>query len=694
MRIGIDIGGTFTDIVAVRPDGHFERYKLLSTPDDYGRAILQGIRQVLDTAGLSGSDVKGLIHGTTVATNAILSETGARTGLITTRGFRDVLEIGRLRTPRLYDLSYEKPKPLVPRRFRLEVTERVAADGTAQVPLDEKDVQVAIERLKAEGIESVAVCLLNAYVNPAHEQRIGEMLRDAGSWFVTLSSEVLPEIREYERTSTTVVNAYILPVVQTYLRGLREKLRGAGIDAPLRIMQSAGGITDAEVAAERPVQIVESGPAAGVVAAAALGRRIGCPDMITLDMGGTTAKASLIEEGRIPRAADYEVGGGISLAGRLLGSGGYPIRVPCIDLAEIGAGGGSLLRVDPGGALQVGPDSAGADPGPVCYGRGGTQPTLTDANLLLGYLNPAGLAGGALPLDLESARRCFEEAVAGPLRLSAEEAALGAHRIAGARMVRAVRAVSAERGRDPRKFILLAFGGNGPLHAVDMARTLEIPQVLVPPSPGLFSAVGLLAAGLQRDLVRTCLRRIERLDLEQVRALFGDMEQEALRFLPGARLERSADLRYVGQSYELNLPVPDGAADLLGGLRAAFEAEHERTYGHRAETDPVEVVALRLRAALPAPDLPMEKNGPLPQPLPDTERGERGDNPLSGPLSRRAYFGAPTGWVETPVLSREGLPSDFAPGPMIVEDYDATTVVPPGAKVRLDEWGDIVIEVG
>jgi len=683
MRIGIDIGGTFTDIVAVRPDGRLERCKLLSTPDDYGRAILRGIRQVLDAANLSGPDVKELIHGTTVATNAILSETGARTGLITTRGFRDVLEIGRLRTSRLYDLSYEKPRPLVPRRCRLEATERIAADGTVQVPLDEKDVQTAIQRLKAQEVESVAVCLLNAYVNPAHEQRIGQLLRSAGPWFVTLSSEVLPEIREYERTSTTVVNAYILPVVQTYLRGLREKLRGAGISAPLRIMQSAGGITDAENAAERPVQIVESGPAAGVVAAAALGRRIGRPDMITLDMGGTTAKAALIEEGRIPRAADYEVGGGISLAGRLLGSGGYPLRVPCIDLAEIGAGGGSLLRVDAGGALQVGPDSAGADPGPICYSRGGTRPTLTDANLLLGYLNPSGLAGGALPLDLEAARRAFSEAIARPLNLPVEEAALGAHRIAGARMVRAVRAVSAERGRDPRKFLLLAFGGNGPLHAADMARTLEVPQVLVPPAPGLFSAVGLLAAGLQRDLVRACLRRIEGLDPAQVQAVYADMEEEARRSLPGARLAQSADLRYVGQSYELNLPVPDRSGDLLGDLRAAFEAEHERTYGHRAETDPVEVVALRLRATLPAPDLPMAKVGPLPRPLPHRERGE----------TRLAYFGPPHGWVETPILSRGDLPSDLAPGPMIVEDYDATTVVPPGAKARLDEWGNIVIEV-
>ncbi len=679
MRIGIDVGGTFTDVVAVRAEGQPEVYKLPSTPDDYGRAVVAGVRRIIEATGVSGAEVVELIHGTTVAANAILSGTGARTGLITTAGFRDVLEIGRLRMPRLYDLSWQKPPPLAPRRLRLEVTERIAADGTVQVPLDEAEVQSVVDRLKAEGVESVAVCLLNAYANPVHEARIGEMLQSAGDWAVTLSFEVLPEIREYERTSTTVVNAYVLPVVQAYVRGLRENLRDLGVDAPLRMMQSAGGITDARTAAERPVQIIESGPAAGVVAAAALGRRIGRSDLIAFDMGGTTAKAALVEEGRIPRAADYEVGGGISLSGRLMGGGGYPIRVPCVDLAEIGAGGGSILRVDAGGALQVGPESAGADPGPACYNRGGQAPTLTDANLALGYLNPAGLAGGTLALYPEAAHRCLADAIAGPMGISVEEAALGAHQIAVALMVRAVRAVSAERGRDPRRFDLLAFGGSGPLHAVAMANRLEIPRVLVPPAPGLFCATGLLAASLQYDLVRTCLRRIDALEAADFRAAFAEMAAEAHRMLPGAGLERSADIRYVGQSYELGVPVPEDAEgdDLPAGLQAAFEAEHERTYGHRAETDPVEVVAFRLRATLPAPDLP----------LPRADPSENGD------LTRRAYFGADYGWMDTPVLQRGGLPSKPTKGPLIVEDYDSTTLIPPGATGCLDAWRNIVIEM-
>ena len=360
MRIGIDIGGTFTDVVAVHEDGRVKLCKLPSTPEDYGSAIMDGVSQVVNGSGVRVNEV---IHGTTVATNAVLGGTGARTGLITTRGFRDVLEIGRLRMPRLYDLSWEKPKPLVPRYLRLEVTERIAADGHVMEPLDEESVLLAIERLDEERVDSIAVCLLNSYVNPDHEIRIGELLRAAGRWTVTLSSEVLPEIKEYERTSTTVINAYVMPVVRSYLSDLRARLQTLKIDAPLRIMQSGGGVTDAATAVERPVQILESGPAAGVVAAASLGRRIGCMDLIAFDMGGTTAKAALIENGQISRISDYEVGGGLSVAGRLLSGGGYATRVPSIDLAEIGAGGGSILEVDGGGALLVGPGQRRSGPG-------------------------------------------------------------------------------------------------------------------------------------------------------------------------------------------------------------------------------------------------------------------------------------------------------------------------------------------
>ena len=675
MRVGIDIGGTFTDLVAVDDSGQVTVYKLPSTPEDFGQAFLNGLQAILERTNTTASALTELVHGTTVATNAILSESGAKTGLITTRGFRDVLEIGRLRMSRLYDLSWEKPRPLVPRQLRREVTERIAVDGTVQTVLDEGDVADAIAFFKAEGVTSIAVCLLNAYVNAAHEKHIGDMLRSAGDWTVTLSCDVLPEIREFERTSTTVVNAYILPVVQRYLRALKGSLETMGTKAPLRIMQSGGGVMDAETAAALPVQIVESGPAAGVVATAALGKRMGCEDLIAFDMGGTTAKAALIEGGQIPRAMDYEVGGGISLSGRLLGGGGYPIRVPCVDLAEVGAGGGSVLRVDAGGALQVGPDSAGADPGPVCYGRGGLRPTLTDANLVLGYLNPKGLAGGTIALDREAARDCLTKTVADSMGLAVEEIALGAHRIASARMVRAVRAVSGERGYDPRAFTLVAFGGSGPLHAVDMAQELGIPQVLVPCAPGLFSAFGLLGAGMQYDRVRTVLKPVDDLVSETVDRLFEDMAVEARAMIPGAELSRSADLRYVGQSYELAVTIPDEVSDLGAQLRKGFEAAHKRMYGHAAENDPVEAVALRLRAFLPAPELPLQ----------------RVDATAEGSGSRSAYFGSDVGWLDVPVMSRSQLPVEMSAGPFIVEDYDATTLVPPGVWARLDEWGNVVI---
>ena len=680
MRIGIDIGGTFTDVVAVSEDGRVKLCKLPSTPEDYGGAIIDGVSQVVEECGVQVNEV---IHGTTVATNAVLGGTGARTGLITTRGFRDVLEIGRLRMPRLYDLSWEKPKPLVPRYLRLEVNERIAADGHVMEPLDEESVLLAIERLVEERVVSVAVCLLNSYVNQDHEIRIGELLRAAGRWTVTLSSEVLPEIKEYERTSTTVINAYVMPVVRSYLSDLRARLQTLEIDAPLRIMQSGGGVTDAATAVERPVQILESGPAAGVVAAASLGRRIGCLDLIAFDMGGTTAKAALIENGQISRISDYEVGGGLSVAGRLLSGGGYATRVPSIDLAEIGAGGGSILEVDGGGALHVGPASAGADPGPVCYRRGGKRPTLTDANLLLGYLNPRGPADGCLPLDVALARNVMRERIASRMDIGVEEAAMGAHRIAVARMVRAVRAVSSERGRDPRRFSLLAFGGSGPLHAVGMARALGIRRVLVPPAPGLFSAIGLVSAGLQYDLARTRLGQLLEAEPGELQSAFEAMAGEAGERLPGSEIEYILDLRYAGQSFELPIRAPGGSWNrgTLVDLRNAFEAEHERTYGHRSETDTVEMVTLRVRAFQPAPSPP------------DGRDIVASDKSFERTGKRRAYFGERPGWVETPVLSRHHLERSPESGPLIVEDYDATTLVPPDVRVRLDEWRNIVIDL-
>ena len=676
MRLGIDIGGTFTDILAVHGDGRTSCVKVPSTPENYGNAIREGLRFLIDSGEIETSDIEELIHGTTVAANAILCGSVARTGLITTKGFRDVLEIGRLRTPRLYDLGWKKPPILVPRYLRFEVTERVRFDGTIAAPLDEDGLQTVIDLLVDENIESIAVCLLNAYVNPVHEKRIGEILRSHGPWDVTLSHEVLPEIKEFERTSTTVINACVIPVVRTYLETFDRTIRELGLESPFWIMQSGGGITDVETASRFPVRIIESGPAAGVVAAAETGKHSGYPNVIAFDMGGTTAKASLVENGIVPRATDFEIGGGISLAGRLMGGGGYPVRTPCVDLAEIGAGGGSLLRVDEGGVLQVGPESAGADPGPVSYRKGGQEPTLTDANLVLGYLNPDGLAGGTLPLDRDIALDAIGR-LSTRLGLSVEEAALGAHRIGVARMVRAVRAVSSERGRDPRNYVLFASGGSGPLHAVSMADELGIPIVVVPPAPGLFSTFGLLAAPLQFDAVKSSLTPLSDMTVDQLTEDFAGLDEEALSRLPDAELLRTADLRYVGQSHELSVPVPAGPweASELVNLGEKFEQRHEQVYGHRSEGDPIEIVAFRIQATIPS-----------------SYPRVRVDESASEQVERPAYFGSDLGWIDTAVLRRAEVRREAMAGPMIVEDYDATTLVPPGASCRLDGFGNILIE--
>jgi N-methylhydantoinase A len=492
-RVGVDIGGTFTDIVFLDTHGRLHIKKVASSADDYARAIVDGLREVFEETGLRGADVAELLHGTTVASNALLELRGARTGLITTRGFRDVLEIRHLRMPRLYDLTWQKPPTLVERRLRLEVDERIDAHGQIQRPLADADVERALDRLLAQEIEGLAVCLLNAYANPVHEERIKAIVqRRAPNLPLCISSEVLPEIKEYERTSTTVINTYVLPIVGRYLATLRTGLDAIGVRAPLLIMQSNGGLMTADAAAVRPMHIIESGPAAGVVGAQALAHRIGLGKLVTFDMGGTTAKASLVEDGAISRATEYQVGGGIMHGSRLLTGAGYLLRVPAIDLAEVGAGGGSIVWIDAGGALQVGPRSAGASPGPLCYDLGGTEPTVTDANVILGYLNPAALAGGAVKLNARLAHELFQNRIAARMGMSLEEAAHGAHLIAASNMMRAIKAVSSERGRDPREYVLFAFGGNGPLFAAGMARALEMSRVVVPPAPGLFSAFGLL----------------------------------------------------------------------------------------------------------------------------------------------------------------------------------------------------------
>ncbi len=686
-RLGIDVGGTFTDLVLVGPGGEALTRKVLSATDDYATAIIAGMLDLLGAAGIQPPALDEILHGTTVATNAVLERRGAPTGLITTDGFRDVLEIGRLRLPRLYDLDFERSAPLVQRRWRRTVVERMDARGVVLTPLDEASVHVALDRLLAEGVRSVAVCLLHSYANGVHEQAVGRIIRDrAPDLAVTLSSELLPEVREFERTSTAVTNAYVLPVMDQYLGRLEARLADLGARAPVLVMQSNGGVMTAAEGRRRPMHVIESGPAAGVIAAAALARRIGRPNAISIDMGGTTAKASVIEDYQIQRAGEFEIGGSLSQGSRLNRGSGFVLRIPSIDIAEIGAGGGSIVRVDGAGALHVGPRSAGAIPGPACYANGGTEATLTDTNVVLGYLHGERLPSG-LRLDAGLARRAVTEQVANPLGLALADAAHGVFLIGAARMARAVRSVTIERGRDPRDFGLVAFGGNGPLFAAEMAAGLGIGTVIVPPAPGVFSAVGLLEADLEHHLVRTLLRPLDDAALIEVEDLVTAMEAEAAAVLGGAsgsghmELARHVDLKYAGQSYELTIPLPRDAAAAGGGvarLRAAFSAEHQRTYGHAAVDDPIALVNIRVTAAVRG----------------STGRGAaRLPRPAAGASPDRvAWFGRGIGPVATPVIGRFDLDASARPGPLLIDEYDATTLVPPGAAARLDEFDNIVID--
>ena len=689
-RIGVDIGGTFTDIVLLGSDGTIHTKKISSSVDNYARAIVEGLDEVFAETGLAGAAIEEIRHGTTVASNAILEHKGARTGLITTKGFRDVLEIRTLRMPRLYDLTWTKPAPLVERYLRQVVDERIDAQGNVQRALDPEDAKRAVDALLAERVETIAVCLLHSYANPVHELAIRDVIAQrAPGMPVSISYEVLPEIKEYERTSTTVMNAYVMPVVATYLRALRKGLDDAGIAARLLLMQSSGGLTTDAAAVKRPVDIIESGPAGGVVGAQALARARQLSNIITFDMGGTTAKASIVEGGEVTRAAEYSVGAGIMIGSRLLTGAGYTLKVPAIDLAEVGAGGGSHVWIDAGGSLQIGPESAGAQPGPVCYDLGGTTPTVTDANVLLGYLNPEYLVGGAVKLNAEKARTVFEQTIARPLRMSIERAAYGAHQIAASNMIRAIKAVSTERGRDAREFALFAFGGNGPLFACGMAEALGMSRVVVPPCAGLFSSFGLLYADVEHHYGRTFRRLLRKCDLGEVERAWATLARQAAEQLaaegftgPRAGLRRTAALHYQGQTYELTVPVPEGPMDqkMVAYLEEAFGREHEKTYGHRAGPDePVELVTIQVVGQGIRADAG----------VPERVRPSRAE-PVPPP-PRQAYFGAEQGWLQTPVMRRAELSTPRA-GPVIVEEYDATCVIPPGWRAALDSGGNILIE--
>ncbi len=689
-RLGVDIGGTFTDIVILAPDGTIYSKKVSSTPDDYSRAIEDGVVQLLDETGISADEITEFAHGTTVATNALIERRGVKVALITTRGFRDVLELGRFRSPRLYDLSFRKPDPLVERRLRFEVEERTSGKGEILVPVDMKALERLAERIDEEEVQAVAICFINSYVNPENELNVQRWLEKRLPKIpISASAQLLPQIQEYERTSTTVVNAYIRPVVESYVTSLVERMGRLGLGIPLTIMQSSGGVLPADLAAVNPVYIIESGPAAGVVGAQRMGELFGLGDLIVLDMGGTTAKASLIRGGKFVIVPEAEVGGGEAVGHRLLQGAGYPIQVPTIDIAEVGAGGGSIATVDAAGGFQVGPRSAGAVPGPVCYAQGGDQPTVTDANLVLGYLNPVALVGGNLTLDEAGARTILAD-LGTRIGRSDTDTAYGVHLIANANMMRALSSVSSERGVDPSGLTLIAIGGSGGIHAAGLAESLGIRSLLVPPAAGLFSALGLLFADLEHHLVRAYYRPMADTTPADFNAAVQPLVDEVHRllesegFTDAARreVEVEVNMKYMGQTWTLPVPCDTFPADptQMAALVEGFGEAHDQQYGYRSDNEALQLVSLGvIGCGIPAtPRLP--------------DRVARAQEWIAESGERKAFFGPDHGWLDTAVLPRVGLGEDAMEGPLIVEEYDTTTVVRPGWRARLDSWNNIVIE--
>jgi len=692
VRVGCDIGGTFTDIVLAHPDGRVFVNKTSTTPENLGRAIVQGLKMLIEQAGVSPSDITEIVHGTTTASNTILQKVGAKTAVLTTAGFRDVLEIGRIRTPTMFDLAWQKPEPLVPRRYRRGIAERIDAQGNVVLPLDLDELRTVVEELVAEGIESVAICFLNSYINPAHEHAARELIEEAfPSVLVTASCDVLPEIKEYERTSTTVVNAYILPAMRTYLARLKQDLADMGVKASLQVMASNGGMMGVTSASEKPVFAVASGPAGGVAGAALIGALGNEHELIVFDMGGTTAKASIVTDGVPSLTTEYEFRDGISAPSRFIKGGGYVLKVPAIDIAEVGAGGGSIASIDSGGLLCVGPESAGAYPGPACYGNGNTRPTVTDANMVLGYLNPKTLAGGSLKVDPTLSREAVQRHVGDPLGLDVVRAAHGIRRVANVNMARAIRAVTIERGRDPRDMTMIAFGGGGPLHAVDVARLLGVKRVIAPVMAGVFCSAGMLSADAEHNYVKAVLKPLDSCEGTVVDGLVEGLREQGLAVLASegygsgaVDVSVNADLRYLGQSSELTVPVKGSFQDAstLKTLKQDFQALYERTFGYSSD-EPLELVNVRVFVYGRSDErLDFGKLGVDGSAL----KGEAGERDVSFDPEEPPRC--------TQLLPRSAIGAEPISGPLIIESYDTTIIVPPDARAWADRTGNIIIELG
>ncbi len=681
IRIATDVGGTFTDIVGFdEASGQAFFGKTLTTPNNLVDGIVTGVEK----AGTTPAEARLFLHGTTVAINAILERKGARTALLTTRGFRDVYEIGRINRPDAYNLFFEKHEPLIPRSLRWEVPERMGAKGQVLWPLDEETVLDLCARIRAEQIGAIAILFLHSYANPAHELRVKALVQQhCPGVFVTASHEVSQEYREFERTSTIAANAYVGPLVRNYLGGIDARLASLGFTGSFFVVQSNGGLFDAARAQRECIHMLESGPAAGVIGAKAVCARLGLADAIAFDMGGTTAKAGVVLGGEVMMAGSIMIGGYAR---------GLPIQIPLIDVQEVGTGGGSIAFVEPGGGLRVGPESAGAAPGPVCYGLGGEAPTVTDANLLLGRLAPDRFLGGEMPLDAAHAQRAMQAKVADPLGIPLTAAANGILRIAASTMSHVVTRVTTERGLDAGDFAMVAYGGAGPLHAGLVARELRIPTVIIPPAPGHFSAYGMLMADLRRDFVRTWFRPLSELKFDEMEAIYSELEAEGRRLLePDLEANgsilciRGADMRYVGQEHPCHVPLAASAfqARDAGAIKRAFDEEHMRRYNFDAVKEPAEIVSLTSTVI-----------GLLSKPVAAKLAGQGEANPARALSQRRPVFFTETGFVETPVYDRTRLlPGDNFTGPALVEEHASTTVVFPGDQLKVTEYGDLVITI-
>jgi N-methylhydantoinase A len=676
MKLATDIGGTFTDLVYLdETTGDYFLAKALSTPPHFSNGIMDAIHK----SDLDPSTVTGFVHGATVVINALTERKGAKTALVTTDGCRDVLEIGRANRPDIYNMRFRKQPPFVPRELRFEVSERMNYKGEVVTALDLSTVDTVAQQIEAERCSAVAVCLLHSYANPEHELQVADRLRELlPDVLVTASSEITREWREYERTSTAVLNAYVQPVAASYLRQLESSLKSEGIDAPLDIMKSNGGTSSLDFVVAQPIHLVESGPVGGVIGAAVLGELIGEPNLITMDIGGTTAKCSLIENGDYKITTEYRIE-------RDDRSAGYPIKAPVVDIVEIGAGGGSIAWIDSGGALKIGPRSAGASPGPASYGLGGTEPTVTDANLIAGRINPDYFLGGELQLDVEKARTAYQP-IADALGVSIEEAAIGVIRLANANMVNALKLVSVRKGYDPREFALIAFGGGGSMHAVALARELRIAKVIIPVAPGHFSAFGMMMSDAMQDYLLTALTASEEGSRDRVASIFGDLESQATEFFQTAgyaqdqiELVRSLDMRYNGQEHTVRVRVPDGELEFTQ-LNERFHAAHEKAYTFRLPSG-VEIVNYHVAAVVPTAK-------------PALAELEAGSGTPRLKETRMVDFDV-WGRLDSAVFERADLyPGCAFHGPAIIEEPAASTVVPPGVTGTVDSIGNIVMTLG